>query len=285
MTKAVWLLAILCLSHLPAFTQADDGRTITIRVIFHVLYSRDKPDNGIDSNSIEQGNSTENLPATKLLAELKNLHDDFLLLNSDTPAVLSIFKPFIANSRIEFVLADTVLQAGGEKGIIRIQTVRNRNALYKRSAIIDPQKYLNVYIGRLNSDGFVNSSKGAKYCDSWTYPYDDAVHLDYKWVGLSYRLLTHETGHWCGLWHIFEGGCNDPDGDDISDTPPQRASTNGICKYCPPTVPDQSCTAQASNYNNYMDYSGCRKMFTLEQVKRMRFVIQTFRSQIWSTSK
>lgn len=79
-------------------------------------------------------------------------------------------------------------------------------------------------------------------------------------------------------------------GDSIYDTPQQRNSTDGgVCTNCPPpfgTAIDQSCDdTQPSNYNNFMDYSGCRKMFTQGQVTYMRNVIQKYRPEIWRHSQ
>ncbi|SEM90933.1 Pregnancy-associated plasma protein-A [Chitinophaga rupis] len=262
----------------------DTQRVVKIPVIFHILYADSIQDNGINAQSRDRGNNTQYLTTEKIMAELKDLHDDFLLLNADTSDVLDTFKSRIGNPRVEFFLADTVLQKGGEKGIIRVPTKRNEHKLYTQSKIINPRRFLNVYVGNIGSS-FVNSYP-------WTDSKDDAVHLDFTWVGLDYRLLTHEVGHWLGLWHIYGGNgkCKGDnckgEGDEVADTPPQRNCTNTICVYCPPDVPDQSCEkGKSSNYNNYMDYSGCRRMFTQGQVKKMRGTLTDHRSELWNNSQ
>lgn len=230
---------------------------ILIPVIFHVLYN----------------NKSENISTDSLLKELENVHRDFLKLNADTNIIHPSFKARIGTASIDFFLADTLIKDQSEKGIIRKNVSNNRYTLYKKSTIINPEKYLNVYIGNIKSDGFVNTNP-------WTFPADDAIHLNYKYVGSRYRLMTHEIGHWLGLWHTYEDGCKNG-GDEIDDTPPQKSATDGDCEICPPLAQDQSCDSSISNYNNFMDYSGCRVMFTKDQVAKMRSTIMNHRKKLF----
>ncbi|KAG8816870.1 hypothetical protein FRC18_000781, partial [Serendipita sp. 400] len=50
------------------------------------------------------------------------------------------------------------------------------------------------------------------------------------------KTLTHEVGHWLGLFHVFEGGSCTGEGDSVDDTPPQSTSTEGC-----PEVASSSC--------------------------------------------
>ncbi|WP_160713045.1 M43 family zinc metalloprotease [Chitinophaga solisilvae] len=244
-------------------SQDAGQQVISVPVIFHVIYS------GRTHSRTDGGNTQENIETAKLLTELKEMQEDFLLLNADTAEVIAAYKGIIGNPRIRFYLADTLLQPDGEKGIIRVLSRRNKRNLSSQSRVIDPRRYLNIYVGNIGSS-FVNTNP-------WNDRETDAVYLGFDWIGQHYRLLTHETGHWCGLFHIYGGkgsgkggGCK-TDGDDIADTPVQKKPTDMDCIKCPPAVADQHCDAGVpSNYNNFMDYSGCRKMFTAEQSRRMR---------------
>ncbi|KAF8965966.1 hypothetical protein BDZ97DRAFT_1658366 [Flammula alnicola] len=88
------------------------------------------------------------------------------------------------------------------------------------------------------------------------------------------RTLTHEVGHWLGLFHTFEGGCDNGVGDNVADTPPAASGSEG----CP--VGRDSCPGDGPDLiNNFMDYSydSCMTSFTKGQGQRMREAAKAFR--------
>jgi Pregnancy-associated plasma protein-A len=89
-------------------------------------------------------------------------------------------------------------------------------------------------------------------------PFGDAFSLG--------QTATHEAGHWLGLHHTFERGCQ-AQGDRIDDTPAMFEPTSGCPEgkdTCPGPGPDP--------IHNYMDYSfdSCYEEFTADQSDRMQ---------------
>ena len=130
----------------------------------------------------------------------------------------------------------------------------------------------NAYLGWAYYPSIVGSSQ----------EYLDGVVIDYRSMpggpyGDHYSLggtLTHESGHWLGLAHTFEGKCGST-GDLVADTPPERTPTGG----CP--VGKDTCPSTGLDpIHNYMDYSydSCYTPFTPGQGSRMQDQFLFFRA-------
>ncbi|KAG8826848.1 hypothetical protein FRC19_007180 [Serendipita sp. 401] len=172
----------------------------------------------------------------------------------------------------------------------RVTRTRNSNWFYyadqdtaaeasmKRSLRVGGRNVLNVYSVGVGG-GFLGYS-----AFPWRYsnaPYNDGVVMLYSSVPggtkTNYnqgKTLTHEVGHWLGLYHVFQGNSCSGSGDYVSDTPPQLTSTGGCPSY------KDTCTGGGpDSIHNYMDYSydQCMYQFTSGQYGRARVMASFYR--------
>lgn len=158
----------------------------------------------------------------------------------------------------------------------------------------DSKKYMNVYIvprlyEALGSAIFplkLRPLAGNPYYNTDQHPFLDGIFLLSKLFGVEFTepydpapplpdarsstIFAHEVGHWLGLFHVYQNGCNYP-GDYVDDTPYQTYTGNfyfgdNTCAEGLGDLPDMA--------ENFMAVSDVRAMFTSDQVDRMYYWLQ-----------
>jgi hypothetical protein len=221
--------------------------SITINVYFHV----------IQQNGTAGVSGTGFVPTANLDAQISVLNVAYA---GNGPGGTG------ANTPFRFVKAGTnytVNSSWYAAGPGTSAETQMKNALHQGSAVA-----LNIY-----------TNSGGGYLGWATFPWDyagapskDGVVI--YWASLPgsnyvpYNLgdtATHEIGHWAGLYHTFQGGCNGQ-GDLVSDTPAERSAAFG----CP--AGQDSCRNKAGvdPIRNFMDYTddACMYQFTAGQSTR-----------------
>ncbi|KAF8608973.1 Metalloprotease, partial [Ceratobasidium sp. AG-I] len=232
--------------------KADVGTfATTIPVYWHVIYS---------STAVSGGY----IPDSQVTGSISAMNTHYQ--NSGSPLTFSLA------GTTRTLNADWFNNAGPSSS----QQTAMKNALRQGGA-----NALNVYTVGFTSGSGAGLLGYATFPSSYTgAPKDDGVVILYSSVPggstTNYnqgKTLTHEVGHWLGLYHTFQGGCSGA-GDSVSDTAPEASAASGC-----PTGRDTCSSGGVDPITNYMDYSydPCMTNFTPGQNTRIASQISTYR--------
>ncbi|KZV94126.1 metalloprotease [Exidia glandulosa HHB12029] len=224
-----------------------------IPVYFHVIAS---------SNSSEDGN----IPDDQVAAQIDVLNQDY------------------SEAGLTFELANTT-RTFSEEWFTGVGPELDLQAEMKSALRQGDANALNVYtvsFANPDSEGLLGYSTFPS--DFESNPSDDGVVILYQSLPGGNaapfdegRTLTHETGHWVGLYHTFQGGCSGA-GDQVSDTPAERQPGSG-CQAAD-TCPSNAGVDPIHNFMDYTDDS-CMNQFTPGQVTRMKQQMKAYRGVVF----
>lgn len=248
---------------------------ITVPVVVHIVYNT----------------SMENITQSQIQSGIDVLNEDFRRTNPDWVYTNSNYVNLSADCEINFCLVATIRTSTSNADFpVNGSLWTYGDVDYVKD--ISPgygQGYLNIWVCDIQG-----SMYGYAVFPGMAPVQYEGVTVDYQYFGTtgaanpSYagRTVTHEVGHWFGLFHIwgmstgtYGSYCDD---DYVSDTWPQHRSNPNGCNYdvtsCPNYGPGYTGPYNGMN-ENFMDYTqgSCMTFFSAGQKQRITAMILSYR--------
>lgn len=231
-----------------------------------------------------------NLSRERIIGQIETLNNDFRKKEGTSGYNTH---PLGTDAKIEFKLAAIDPEGNPTDGIVRVNANDIEYEADKDSWLFDNlpyygywniQEYINIWVfpfepnlilgqsslPKVDLPGLENSATDGTTGIMITTPHFGTSNL----AGGSNlgKSLTHEMGHFLGLEHLWgkEENADCMEFDDYCDDTPFVSRRTGNCDNTP-----TSCSGEIALTQNYMDYTSdaCMNMFTKDQVKRMRYVL------------
>lgn len=266
----------------------SDRDIVTIPIVFHVNDPSDP----------------EKVTLAQVLSAIDILNEDYNALNPDFSYVRSEFEDLRSDIGVEFCLASIDPEGNPTTGITyHVNSYNGREpdgygSSVKGVEVWPTHEYLNIWIvNETEDDGSLyNSGWAFLPSDYWDDANLDGIVYNHRYLGYGEgssevsgtdswqahmaRVLTHEVAHYFNLRHTFYNYCSSP-GDFCDDTPYVFYHGSNNCEQL-----GEKCDGVALvNDENYMDYTPCPRMFTLDQKDRMLAALSSEvarRNNLWT---
>lgn len=238
--------------------------TLDVRCVVHILHHDSMPGSNLNDSIVE--------------GAMQSLRDDFFDTGIGFHHMATLHHDLTGNEWASQFMAETSCPT---------ENIGILNA-YALPYYWDPETYCNIWVTPWSCGSTIG----------WAFILPNSNQSDGVWVRTDVfgvegehlmpgrnlnRTMTHEMGHYLGLFHIFhsiafcgqvEDDC-EQQGDYVCDTPRVKVSWSCLNPACPPGL--YGYTA-----NNHMDYppDSCRTTFTAGQIDRMGSHLLNYRSGV-----
>ena len=283
----------------------DDGNPINIEVVFHICFH-----GYVESEVILDVSHTIDLLNKDFAKNPNNFNQGQGIYSGSKANTYNNYLALAADSKITFTTDRIIYSPISSQGSNNISTLDNN--IKGASPPVNPTSKLNIWVVNFTS-GLLGYAQFPWELN--TYPTTDGTVISKGTFGRSPsysdfalgKTLTHEVGHWLGLYHTFQATFNyqggdidymdgnaseevqEMKGDCVADTPPQGNPTYGNPLTNPNSWPSSSPSDESNSFRhmfmNYMDYSDdvAMFMFTEDQVIKMRLLIYLYRPNLLSS--
>lgn len=253
----------------PSVSYSEKGQVVTIPVVVHILHH----------------GGAENIPDAQVQTAIQYLNDAFSnagYYDQGSGAAVNI----------RFCLAIRNPQGAFSTGINRVSTTLtnltyNNDGLAKKLSQWPSRDYLNIWVVRdICWESFGCSVAAYASAPFFHGAATDGIMIEAGYVGTTpgkTTILVHEVGHYLGLLHTFEGGCDNSDclidGDRVCDTPPDQSIAPLPCDQIVNTCHTDTQSGLMADLpdatENFLDYGNtdCQHNFTQGQAALMLFFL------------
>ncbi|AUC82681.1 M43 family zinc metalloprotease [Lacinutrix sp. Bg11-31] len=263
---------------------------VTIPVVIHVFHNGEPIGTG------------PNISYDQAVSQITVMNEDFRMMMG-TPGQSTMGG---VDSEVQFVLAQRTPDGCPTNGIDRVNICQDgitgvganndqitndliaQMQVLKPASIWDSSQYMNMWSVAFNNGGLLGYAQfpgGGATTDGVVSNYTTFGSSDYGTFPLNApynkgRTMTHEVGHYLGLFHTFQGGCTG--GDQVADTPAVATPNFG----CPAGTDSCPTDAGVDMVENYMDYTDdtCMNTYTQGQKDRVQAVLANVRSGLTTSN-